>query len=218
MSGLLVVGAGGHGKVVADTAAELGRYDRIAFLDDRYPELTQVEDWPVLGRCGDARTRRDDFFDLVVGIGDNARRLEMSLRYLTDGFRLATIVHPRAFVSSRATLGAGTVVLAQAALNAGARTGRTCILNTGSTVDHDCSLEDAVHICPGAYLGGSVSVGPCSWIGIGSSISHDVGIGRNVIIGAGAAVVSDIPDDVTAGGVPARVIRQHEPEEDRRIR
>lgn len=204
MAGLLVVGAGGHGKVVADTALATQRWGRVAFLDDRAPALTEVMELPVLGRVDEAPAFLDEFSAAVVAIGHCRTRLRVMDRLAAQGFYLPVIVHPSAWVSPRAALGEGTVVFALVAINACARLGRGCIANTGCSIDHDARLGDGVHVCPGARLAGEVTVGDASWIGIGSAVIQRVTVGADVTVGAGAAVVRDLPDGVTAVGVPAR--------------
>ncbi len=207
MSRLLVIGAGGHGRVVADTAREMGCWDDIAFLDERYPGFSKSGDWPVVGGGADAVHMKDQYRELIVAIGDGQLRLELLKRYRSAGFRIAVIVHPAASVSAGAKLADGTVVMAHAAVNYGAKVGLGGIINTGSSVDHDCILGDAVHVCPGAHLAGEVSVGDFGWVGIGASIVQQRHLGISVTIGAGAVVTKDIPNQATACGVPARVIK-----------
>jgi sugar O-acyltransferase (sialic acid O-acetyltransferase NeuD family) len=205
VKGLLVVGAGGHGRVVADAARESGAWGRIAFLDARYPDLSNSGDWQVIGKDTEAMGFREEFSDLVVAIGDAYTRVGMLDDLLSDGFSLPAIIHPHASVSRGVELGEGCVILAQAAVNFGAVVGRGCIINTGATVDHDCSLGDGVHVCPGAHLSGEVKVGEHSWLGVGSSVIQQVKIGADTTVGAGSVVTGDLPDGVTAVGVPATV-------------
>jgi sugar O-acyltransferase (sialic acid O-acetyltransferase NeuD family) len=206
VSGLLVLGAGGHGRVVADTARESGSWERIVFLDTRYPDLTSSGEWQVIGNGSDMVDLRDEFSDLVVAIGDAHTRVDLLESSLTQGFNLPIIVHPHASVSRGAELGDGCVVLAQAAINYGVTAGRGCIINTGASVDHDCSLGDGVHVCPGTRLAGEVVVGSYSWLGVGASIIQQVNIGADTTVGAGAVVIGDLPDQVTAVGIPAAVL------------
>jgi sugar O-acyltransferase (sialic acid O-acetyltransferase NeuD family) len=212
MRRLLVLGAGGHGKVVADAASAGRRWAVIEFLDDRYPEHAVLEDWKVVARSADIAgvIAADD--EVIVAIGDNARRLAVIDELLSRGISPATVTHPAAVVSPRASLAPGCVVFAGAVINAGASLGRGCIVNTGAIVDHDCRLDDAVHVAPGAALGGNVRVGRRSWVGIGASVRHGISIGSDTMIGAGAAVVADIGDNVVAVGVPARVSARRGPD------
>ena len=207
MTGLLIIGAGGHGKVVADSALEQGDWARIAFLDDLYPELTEVLGWPVLGKVSDAERFLDDYPDTVIAIGKNQRRMELIESVRELGFGLPVICHPSAVISRSAAISPACVLFANSIVNTGARLGKGCIVNTGASVDHDCMLADVVHISPGAHLGGAVQVGRASWIGIGACIRELTVIGERVMVGAGAAVVGDVPDGVIVTGVPAAIVR-----------
>lgn len=205
---LIIFGAGGHGRVVADAASVSGRFSAIAFLDDGFPALRQAGPWPVVGRFTDAASLRDQFSCAAIGVGDNRARLTLMDEIGRIGFGLPAIVHPSAVVSQHASLGKATVVLAQAVVNFGAVVGEAVIINTAAVVEHDCRVGDGAHLSPGAMLGGGVTIGNCSWIGIGASVRHATAIGEQVRIGAGAAVVSAIPAGATAVGVPARVVEK----------
>lgn len=210
MSTLLILGAGGHAKVVAETALALGQFSRIAFLDDhRYSSeaMPKVVGWPVLGALSQALepAMLGTFDSALVAFGRASSRLFWLERLSAAGYSLPSLVHPTAWVSPTAQLGSGTVVLAQAVVQAQAVIGPGAILNTGCSVDHDSQLAAGVHVCPGARLAGEVTVGMSSWIGIGACVIQQIHIGSNVTVGAGAAVVCDLPDGVTAKGVPARV-------------
>jgi sugar O-acyltransferase (sialic acid O-acetyltransferase NeuD family) len=199
---LAIVGAGGHGRVVADCAEALG-WDRIEFFDDKGGEVASGP-WAVVGMVEALFEQVGDYHGVVVGIGANRVRLDLHRALVARGGTAATLIHPRATVSRHARIEAGTVVFAGAVVNFGARIGQACIINTGATVDHDDRLADGVHLSPGAHLGGGTTVGECSWIGLGASVREGVSIGRSVRIGAGAAVVASAADDVTLVGVPAR--------------
>ena len=211
MASLLLLGAGGHARVVAETAISTGRYSRIAFLDDRFNDPAQLPDqlgWHVIGPFTavlDPQIRQQ-FPAALVAIGKPAVRLQWLSRLAAAGYELPVVTHPAAWLSPSAQLGAGSVVFAHAAIQAQAVIGSGAILNTGCSVDHDAQLGDGVHICPGARLAGEVQVGDRSWIGIGASVIQQIRIGADVTVGAGAAVVRDLPDGVTAVGVPARVL------------
>ncbi len=199
-----MVGAGGHAKVVADTARALGAWQDVGLLDDRFPDLDRVEGSRVVGHAEDWRRYPVEEVDVLVGIGDNRIRLEMQDEIEAAGYGLPVLIHPRAWVSPEAQLGPGTVVFAGAVVNSGARVGRAVILNTAATVDHDCTIGEGAHLSPGVHLGGGVGVGQRTWLGIGAVVRHGMHIGADVMVGAGAAVVSDLADGVTALGVPAR--------------
>ena len=205
MNRLLIIGAGGHGAVVAEAAAEAGLWREILFLDDDRTTDSVLE-FPIVGTTDQLESLADETSDIIVAIGDNRQRLSLCGEIAESGFRLATIIHPKACISPSATLSSGTVVCARAVINARAKLGGGCILNTGATVDHDCIIEDGVHISPGANLAGRVTVGECTWIGIGSAVREGVRIGHDVIAGAGSAIVSDVNDGETVVGVPAKRI------------
>ena len=211
MSGLLILGAGGHSKVVAETALDSGVASRVAFLDDRcigQAERLHVLGWPVMGPLVlSLKAETAARFDAaVVAIGHAATRLHWIQKLQEAGYHLPVLIHPTAWVSPSANLGPASVVFAQVAVQAQASIGTGAILNTGCSVDHDAKLADGVHICPGACLAGEVKVGARSWIGIGASVIQQVCIGSAVTVGAGAAVICDLPNSVTAVGVPARVV------------
>lgn len=203
---LLILGAGGHAGVVAETALAAGITLALAFLDDR--PLISFLGWPVLGPLALARNPelRLQFPQAAVAIGHAATRLQWLLELEAIGYAIPAISHPGAVVSPSALIGRGSVLLAGAVLQTGARLGRGVILNSASSVDHDCQLADGAHICPGAHLAGEVRVGARSWIGIGASVIQQIQIGADVTVGAGAAVVGHLPAGVTAVGVPARVL------------
>ena len=206
MKGLLIIGAGGHGKVVAETALLMMQWNKIGFLDDHFPLVSGIASVPVLGVVGDAGAFLTDYSHVVVAIGDNRLRLQLLNHLVNMGFSAAVIVHPQSTVSPSAVLEGGTVVFAQAAINYGAHIGRGGIVNTGATIDHECSLGAAVHVSPGAHLAGRVRVGDYAWIGIGAIVIHNICIEAAAVVGAGAAVIRDVAANTVVTGVPARNI------------
>ena len=202
---LAIVGASGHGKVVADIAEQLGF--SVGFYDDAYPTKTHIEHWPIHGTCADliALNNADASFgyDVVVAIGNNDIRQQKIQLLQQNNFNLITLIHPAAVISKYAAIAAGTVVFAGVVINAFAKVGAGCIINTGAVVEHDCFIDDFAHICPNVALAGGVIVGSKSWVGIGSQVKQLVSIGNNCLIGAGSTVLKNIPDNVTAFGSPA---------------
>ena len=197
---LVIMGAGGHGRVVAEIA-ELGSFSRIVFVDTQASQIRQNLHWPVVGKSFDDVSGK---FSAFVAIGDNALRLTKIAELTACGIEPVTLVHPSASVSRYAILGSGTVIMPQVVVNAGAHIGRGVIANSGCTIDHDCIIGDGVHISPGVNLAGGVNVGDCSWIGIGSCVREGLSIGRNVMVAAGSVVVSSIADGQRVFGAPAR--------------
>lgn len=205
MKRLAILGASGHGKVVADSAESSG-WDKIVFFDDAWPSLKANGAWGVVGDTAELLNHLVEYEGIVVAIGNNNTRLDKHAELLSCGACMVSVVHPNSVVSKYADLGIGSVVMAGAIVNAGAKLGNCCIINTGATIDHDCLLGDSVHISPGAHLAGGVAIGACSWVGVGSNVRQLVQIGKQTVIGAGSVVVKNLPDSVTAFGNPARIV------------
>lgn len=207
---LLVYGASGHGRVVAEAATAAG-WEVVGWADDdRDRRRAMVSGFPVLatGSAEVSRIATERGSAVAVAVGDNAARRRLSESLREEGVELARIVHPSAVVSPSASIGAGTVVLAGAVVGVGAAIGDGVIVNTAATVDHDCRLGSWVHLSPGVHLGGTVRVGEGTRLGVGAVVSNDLSIGAWSVIGVGAAVVRSMEDRVVAYGVPARVIRR----------
>jgi UDP-N-acetylbacillosamine N-acetyltransferase len=206
---LVIVGAGGHARVVAEIARLTGHVVA-GFLDDVDPGrqhaaffgsvvLGGLEQLPALVDAG--------VHQAVIAIGDCGARLRLASLVAEAGMQLPVMFHPQSVHSSDATIGAGTVLVAGAIVNPGARIGANVIVNTAATIDHDCIIEDGVHVACGAHLAGHVHVGRGSWVGIGAVVKERVRIGAQTIVGAGAVVLKDLPDGVLAYGAPAKVIQ-----------
>lgn len=198
---LLIIGAGGHGRVIADIADRAGSYKSIAFLDDRPPVAPLPH--PYLGKCGDAKLYLEDY-DVIVAIGnaDIRRRIMEELSNLGASF--ATVVAPEAVVSRDVILGVGTVVMPGAIINTGTRIGAGVIINTAASVDHDCVVGDFCHVSVGAHLCGTVSVEAQTWIGAGATVINNIHICGGCMIGAGAVVVKNVTMVGMYLGVPAK--------------
>lgn len=203
MKRLAILGASGHGKVVADIA-ELAGWDEVVFFDDAWPKLKNNSAWPVIGNTADLLASADAFTGVAIAIGNNLVRLEKLKLLREQGIVLPTIIHPQAVISRYATIGEGSVVCAGVVVNADAQIGAGAILNTGCSVDHDCFLADAVHISPGARLAGGSKIGTGTWVGIGAVVRQLISVGAYAVVGAGAVVVKDVPDHATVVGVPAQ--------------
>jgi sugar O-acyltransferase (sialic acid O-acetyltransferase NeuD family) len=205
MNKLAILGAGGHGRVVADAATAAG-WENIFFFDNLWPIKKNNAHWPVIGNTQDCVDNSYLYDGIVVAIGDCIFRNIEYQKLKSSGARLINIVHPTAIISPFSSLGVGNVILARAVINIGVVIGDNCIVNTAATVDHDCHLSDSIHVAPGANVSGNVHIGTCSWIGVGASVRQDILIGENVMIGAGAVVVKNVPDNITVVGNPAKIL------------
>jgi len=201
MNELAIVGASGHGKVVADLAELLGY--SVFFFDDAYPSKKSLEHWPIKGTVTDLLRSKNKIPHAIVAIGDNLIRGKLSNKLQTQGFILPKLIHPKATVSQYATIKNGTVVFAHAVVNAFAKVGDFCIINTGAIVEHDCVLENGVHLSPNVSLAGATSIGEFTWVGIGSVSKQLINIGNNTVVGANSTIIKDIPSNVIAFGSPA---------------
>ncbi len=201
MEHLIIVGAGGHGKVVADVAAKSGKYTKISFLDDG--TRTECLGIPVIGKLNDAEeyVNTAEFF---VAIGNADFRYRIICNLVNIGAQIATLIHPTAVIGYDVTIGGGTVVMAGAVINPSAHIGEGCIINTASSVDHDCKIGNYSHVSVGAHVAGEVEVGVATWIGAGATVSNKISICSRCMIGAGAVVVKDITEPGTYVGVPAQ--------------
>lgn len=200
MNKLIIIGAGGHGRVIADNAQKNG-YTDICFVDDRM--TGRCMDFPIVGTIADIPELNDGKTEFIIGIGNNVVRKKIAENYCVPW---ATLVHPSAQIATHVSLGRGTVVMAGAVINVCTKVGEHCIINTCAVIEHDNIIENYVHISPNAALGGTVCVGECSWIGLGVNVINNVSVCPNCIVGAGAVVIKDILKYGTYIGVPARKI------------
>lgn len=206
---IVVLGAGGHAKVVVDAllmrASVKNQYQVVGLLDDREEISHQtVLGLPVLGTLSDLPTIPHD--GIVIAIGDNRVRKRLFEQLAGRGERLITVVHPHAKVAPSVRVGPGSVIFAGVVVNAGAQIGSNVILNTGCTIDHDCLVESHAHICPGAHLGGTVTIGRGAFVGIGSSVIHSLKVGDWATVGGGAVVIRTVAEKEVVVGSPARPI------------
>ena len=197
MRKLAIIGASGHGKVIADIARKSG-YTEIVFLDDD-ENVLECGHYSVVGKSSDAK---DLDADIVIGIGNAIirKRIQESI----GEEKMVTLIHPDAVVAEDVVIGAGTVVMAGAVINPGTRIGKGCIINTCSSVDHDCKVGDYVHIAVGSHLCGTVNVGDDTWIGAGATVSNNISICSDCMIGAGAVVIKNIEEQGSYIGCPAK--------------
>lgn len=201
---LIIIGAGGHGKVVADIANKMCLWSDIFFLDDNISIKSNLG-FKVIGQICDAEKFKSDS-DFFVAIGNNDLREEIQNKLEEDHYKLVTLIHPSSVISADVIINIGTVIMASVVINASCRIGKGCIINTSSSIDHDSIINDFVHISPGTHLAGNVSIGENSWLGIGCVIINNITICDSCIIGAGAVVIENISKKDTYVGVPAKSI------------
>lgn len=200
---VILIGAGGHAKVIADIIRAAG--DTVAgYYDDRVPKGTKIQSAEVLGAIDDISDKSRDA-EYILAIGSNLIRKKMAERFAHLPFY--TAIHPSACIGSGVCIGEGCCVMPLAVLSAEAKVGRHCILNTHSVLEHESCLDDFVHLAPGSVLCGNVSVGSGCMIGAGAVVKNNVAIAQDSVIGAGAVVTKDIVEAGVYAGVPVRRIK-----------
>jgi sugar O-acyltransferase (sialic acid O-acetyltransferase NeuD family) len=195
MRGLVIWGCGGHARVVLDAVRAMKAFDETAFYDDD----------PAMATPSLAQLVAAGFEEFLIAIGTNSIRARCFGDAVGAGLRPAVCVHPTAWISPDARIGAGSVAMARTVIQSRASIGKNCIINTGAIVEHDCVVGDHSHLSPAATLGGAVRVGEFVHMGIGAIAIPGMVIGDRSVIGAGGVVIRDVPADAMAVGVPARV-------------
>lgn len=205
MKKLIIIGASGHGKVVADIAQKTNKYSEICFIDDS-PDVKECMGYKVIGTCQDIEKwiPEAEFF---VAIGNSYIRENMITLLLEKKASIATLIHPQACVAEHVEIGLGTVVMAGVVINPDTKIGTGVIVNTSSSIDHDNIIEDYCHVSVGAHLAGTIHMQKHTWIGAGAIVSNNIIICKESTIGAGAVVVKDIDEKGTYVGVPARKMK-----------
>ena len=215
MKKIIIIGAGGHAKVVADII--LTRKEKlkenleiIGFLDDNFKNLkyNNIFGIPILGDLENIKNFISKDYSFVIAIGDNDIRKKISENY--SKLNYYTAIHPKSIISREVKIGAGTVVMANVVINPNSIIGKYCILNTSSVIEHDSRLGSYVHISPNVTLCGGVSIDDNSWIGAGSVVRQQIYIGKDVVVGANSVVVKDIENSCIVVGNPAKKIKEKE--------
>lgn len=199
---LLIIGAGGHGKVVADIAENMGCYRSIVFADAD-ENIKSCMGYEVI-REQDLEESFLQERDIIVAVGNSVTREKICKKMLAKGLFLPTLIHPSATMAESASIGCGSVVMAGAVINPGAVIGCACIINTASSIDHDCRVGNYCHISVGAHLAGTVTIGSHTWVGIGACVSNNLTVCEQCTIGAGAVVVKNIATPGIYVGIPAK--------------
>lgn len=200
----MIIGASGHGKVIADIALKMNKWQNIEFLD-KNAQISECLGFKVTLDTDDYTKFIDDY-EFIIAIGNNLVREKIMSKLYALGIKIATLIHPNAIIATDVNIMEGTVIMAGVVINSSSKIGKGCIINTSSSLDHDIVIEDYVHVSPGAHIAGSVHVGKGSWIGIGSIISNNITVCNDCIVGAGGVVIKDIVEAGTYVGVPVRRI------------
>ena len=213
MKDIVIIGAGGHAKVIADIILKRKellneKLNITGFLDDGYKNLkyTKIFDIPILGDTSlIGKLEHEKKYNYIIGIGNNKIREKISNKF--PNLNYYTAIHPKSVIGTEVAIAEGTIVMANTIVNSGTKIGKHCILNTGSIIEHDNKIEDYCHISPNSTLCGTVKVGKNSWIGAGSTIIQNRNIGENSMIGAGSVIIRDIPNNCAVVGNPGKIIK-----------
>lgn len=203
---VVILGAGGHSKVIADIIEKSGDLV-LGFLDDnKVIGETIMKDYKVIGKvaeCEKIQSNNESLY-FIIAIGDNHVRKQLQQKYRLNYY---TAIHPSANIGIEVQIGQGSVIMVNACINANTKIGKNCIINTGAIIEHDNLIEDYVHISPNATLCGTVKVGTFTHIGAGAIIKNNIVITEDCMIGAGAVVIRNIQEKGTYVGVPAKKIK-----------
>jgi sugar O-acyltransferase (sialic acid O-acetyltransferase NeuD family) len=202
---LLIIGASGHGKVIADMAKKMELWQQIFFLDDNV-NLESFMGLDIIGKSSEAISYIKDY-DVFIAIGSNKTREMLQKQLELAGASIPTLIHPSAIIGDMVEIGNGTAIMAGTVISCSCNIGKGVIINTGVTIDHDNILSDYVHLSPGSHTAGTVQIGRSTWVGTGAIISNNLRIIEECVIGAGTVVISDITISGTYVGVPARRLR-----------
>lgn len=206
---IIIYGAGGHGKVIADITRNNKNFEILGFIDDNKEKKKTILGYPILGtRKNLFSLQQKGYKQIVIAIGDNKIRRKIARKLKKQGFIFPSLLHPEATVASDVKIGKGTVIMAGAVINSGTKIGDHVIINTGATVDHDNWVRSGAHIAPGVHLGGGVKVGEKTLIGIGAGVRECCSIGSNCIVGMGATVVNDVSNNTKVVGTPAKPMKK----------
>ncbi len=217
MKNIIIIGSSGHAKVCIDILELRSEYNISGFIDDFRKPGDKVFDRPILGTLEQlpSLTTSHNVSGYLIAIGDNFQRYRVAqiISNLSPQLKPINAVHPSSYISKHASLGLGCVISAGAIINPSSSLGNHCIINTNASIDHDCTLDSFSSVAPGATLGGNVNVGTCSSICIGATVIEKITVGSHSVIGAGAVVLNDIPNQVVAHGVPAKISRERAKDE-----
>ncbi|MFC1729979.1 acetyltransferase [candidate division KSB1 bacterium] len=203
----VIIGAGGHSRVIIDILRQNKNIEIVGIIDKAMHPGEKVDGIPIIGPFSDLDKlkKEHDIKGIVIGVGDNLVRADYYNKLEKKDLVLVNAIHPSASIAPDVKIGRGVVVAREAVICTGAKIGNNVIINTGAIIEHEDILEDHCHIAPGVNIAGRVHIKKGTFVGIGTTIIQKVTIGHNTIVGAGSIVIEDIPDDVVAVGIPAKV-------------
>jgi len=210
MKKIVLIGAGGHCKVIIDIIESNNEYEIIG-ITNKNNGGSKIYDIPIIGddellmQCLDSGV--EYAFIALGGLEDIKMRNKLFTMVKGLGYKIPTLIHAKAIVSLHSDIGEGTCVMPGAIINSGVKIGYNCIINSGAIIEHDCVIGNNTHISPNATIAGGVNIGNNTHIGIGSSVIQSLRIGCNVTIGAGAVVLDNIKNNAVAVGIPAKIIK-----------
>lgn len=207
MKKLLIWGAGDQGLVTLDYAIAMNMYNQIDFMEIKEKTKRDISGYSIYKET-DFDKIIHLYDEVIIATGNNDLREVRILKLDSLNIPIATLIHPSAIISPTSHISKGTTVLASVVINTNAYIGTGCIINTGAIIEHDCIVGDFTNICPKVAMAGHAQISKKSFIGTSCTIIDDIRVGENVIIGAGSVVIRDIIDNVTAVGVPAKIIKR----------
>ncbi len=207
---IILIGGGGHCKVVISIIKKLDNFE-IAGIVDNYKAGSLISGIKIIGTDDDLKDiYKSGTHNALITAGstkDNTKRYRLFNMAKEIGYKFPVIISPKAIVDESVKIGEGTVIMPGSIINIDSSIGKNCIINTGAIIEHDCKIGDYCHIAPGVHISGAVNIGELSFIGIGATMIQGIKIGRNVTIGAGSVILKDIPDNVIIVGNPAKIIK-----------
>lgn len=212
---ILIYGANGHAKVVADIIEKENKYEIVGFIDDDDKKINKTFlSYKIIGNYNniDEICKKYDTSYMIIAIGNNFTRKKIinKLQQNHSYIKYVSTIHPSTTISKHVKISDGNVIMANCSINSHTKILHHCIVNTGSIIEHDCLLENFSSTAPNSTLGGNVTLGECSVISISATIKHNVKIGKHSIVGAGSLVLKNIDSNVVAYGVPAIKVRDLE--------
>lgn len=208
MDRVIIVGAGGHAKVIIDILQQNKTYQIVGLIDKE--ETSGFWGIPILGKdvnLSDLK-EQENVSLAFVALGNNILRERVSQRVLEAGYKLINVISSSAMISSKIKMGTGIAVMHGAIINADTEIGNGCIVNSNSSIDHECRIGEYTHIAPGVAISGGTKIGKGCFLGTGCRVIDKVKIGDDVVVGAGGVVINDIQSRCTVVGVPAQILRK----------